>query len=353
MATIVELSSVSKSFGGTPALKGVSFDVRPGEVHALLGENGAGKSTLIRIISGALRPDHGRRSGSRASGSISPRRAMRGRRASPPSTRSCSSSRTSPWPRTSSSATRRGRAWARSTGGAMRARARRAPRLAGEPRARRRRARGRPLGRQPAAGRDRQGALARTRASSSWTSPPPSLRRGRRGPAVRDGAPPARPRASAIIYISHRLLGDLRAGRPRHGAARRRLHRRPGRVAEVNEPRADLDDGRARPSTSSSPRSQAPQGEPALEVAAALVPPVVRGRLPSPSARGEIVGLAGLVGSGRTELAQTIFGMTPATAGEIRVDGKPVRIDGAAARQRPGHRLRPRGPRQPGRDPHP
>src|SRR5205814_8092472 len=43
---------------------------------------------------------------------------------------------------------------------------------------------------------------------------------------------------------------------------------------------------------------------------------------------GEILGIAGLVGSGRTELALTIFGITPATSGEILVDGQPVVIDG-------------------------
>ena len=53
------LEGVSKRFGATLALDGVDFDVRFGEIHAVVGENGAGKSTLIRILSGVHRPDRG------------------------------------------------------------------------------------------------------------------------------------------------------------------------------------------------------------------------------------------------------------------------------------------------------
>ncbi|OIQ10374.1 ATP-binding cassette domain-containing protein [Neomoorella thermoacetica] len=55
----VEMLNISKSFGGVHALRDVSFRVRKGEIHALVGENGAGKSTLMKILSGAINKDRG------------------------------------------------------------------------------------------------------------------------------------------------------------------------------------------------------------------------------------------------------------------------------------------------------
>ena len=57
--SFLALTGIQKRFGGVHALKGVDFEVRAGEVHALVGENGAGKSTAMKIIAGSHRPDGG------------------------------------------------------------------------------------------------------------------------------------------------------------------------------------------------------------------------------------------------------------------------------------------------------
>jgi ribose transport system ATP-binding protein len=75
---VLEARGVSKSFPGVQALDAVELRLRPGEIHALIGENGAGKSTLIKIVTGVYRPDEGELQVDRESvGFHSPRDALR------------------------------------------------------------------------------------------------------------------------------------------------------------------------------------------------------------------------------------------------------------------------------------
>ena len=59
MEHLVEMKNMTMKFPGVVALNNVSFDLRPGEVHILLGENGAGKSTLVKMLSGINKPTSG------------------------------------------------------------------------------------------------------------------------------------------------------------------------------------------------------------------------------------------------------------------------------------------------------
>ena len=60
---LLEMTGVSKSFGGVQALRGVDFTVSAGQIHGLAGENGAGKSTMMKVIAGVYSADAGRMRG--------------------------------------------------------------------------------------------------------------------------------------------------------------------------------------------------------------------------------------------------------------------------------------------------
>ncbi|MBR0830432.1 sugar ABC transporter ATP-binding protein [Bradyrhizobium manausense] len=77
MEPLVQMTSISKSFGGIAALESVDFQLLPGTVHALMGENGAGKSTLMKILAGVVQPDDGMiRKAGRTVHFASPREAL-------------------------------------------------------------------------------------------------------------------------------------------------------------------------------------------------------------------------------------------------------------------------------------
>jgi rhamnose transport system ATP-binding protein len=320
LAPLLELSGISKSFGGVRALDDVSFELQAGEVHALVGENGAGKSTLIRIVAGAHRPDSGRLE---VAG-----RAVE--HADPLQVRSLGIAviyqQPALFPDLSVAENialgrEGGSPWSRIDRQRRRDEARQLLSRLGsavDPDAP---VSGLRMAEQQLVEIARAlGAQARILVMDEPTAALSEREAGHLLGVVRD----LRASGVGIVYVSHRLEevlaladrysvlrdGRLVATRARGEVGREQLIRlMVGREAGLIPPRPDTR-----------------LGEPLLELrglgcAASGVADVsleVRA--------GEIVGMAGLVGAGRTELARAVFGLTPADAGEIRVAGRPVLV---------------------------
>jgi ABC-type sugar transport system ATPase subunit len=329
-APLLAVEGLGKSFPGVRALAGVGFDVRPGEVHALLGENGAGKSTLIKIVSGVYQPDAGAiRVDGREVRFASPLEAQRAGIATVyqelllfPELTVAENVFVGHAPRA---------AWGGIDWPAMRGRAREilasldihdldVDALVGS---------------LSVANRQRveiAKALSQNARVLIMDEPTAALTEAdveRLFRIVRL----LRARGVGVVYISHRMA-EIFALADRVTVLRDGEHVATREVARTSEPELiALMVGRTIDSLF--PKVAAPVGEPVLEVVDLVSPPVVRGVSLTVRA-GEIVGLAGLIGSGRSELAQAVFGITPAVSGEIRVAGRRVRIESAGQAKRHG-----------------
>jgi rhamnose transport system ATP-binding protein len=313
----LRVEHLSKSFEAVQALRDVTFDLAPGEIHALVGENGAGKSTLVGVITGLLRPDAG---GVRLDGEAvefrSPQEARQAGVAAVyqdphlfPHLSVAENIFTGQYP------TRRGlvdRARMRSEASALLTR----------------------LGFEI----DVDAVVAGlTVAESQFVEiaralsadlrllildEPTSALTPSEAERLFDVVRGLKQQGTTIVWISHRmeevrLLADtitvLRDG---------------GHVRTA--PAADLDDdtmirlmvGRS-VVLDAVPRTE-PLGASRLSVRGLSVPGVFD-KVGFDVHEGEIVGVAGLVGSGRSEIAQSIFGLGPTPTGEVRIDGRAVR----------------------------
>ncbi len=326
-APLLEVVSIRKTFAAVQALAGVSFDLRAGEVHALVGENGAGKSTLIRIMTGAETPDSGTLLvGGQSLASLDPAGA-----------RAMGIAAIYQQPSLFPDLTvAENIALAIETGGMWR----RVNRRARVDRARELLAR---------AG----ASIDPVRRAATLTLPEQQLVEiaraiGADARIVIMDEPTAslgdhevrhlfsvirslRDAGAGVIYISHRLdevfeISDrvtvLRDGTAVATRDIGDVERSELIAMMVGREVTQMYPARSGPSASTS--------SPGLELKRLSNQAAGVRDVSLSVGRGEIVGLAGLVGCGRSDLADTIFGLTPASSGEIRVHGSAVQIDSPA-----------------------
>ena len=321
--TLLRLSRINKHFPGVHALKDAQFDVRRGEVHALLGENGAGKSTLIKIVSGVYPPDTGEMTlDGQSVHFTNPREAQQAGIAT-------IYQELGLYPELSVAenifmghAPTKNRGFFRTIDWqSMEAQA---EALLAELNIH-------DLDVQAKVGRLNVGNRQRVEIAKALSLNARILIMDEPTAALSENdveqlfsiVRRLRQRGLSIIYISHRLhevfeLADrvtvLRDGEYIGAQA----------VEDTTESKLiSMMVGRVIDKLF--PKQNAKIGEVALEVRHLNRPPLTRD-ISFKVRAGEIVGLAGLVGSGRSETAQVIFGVLPAESGAILLDGKPVDI---------------------------
>ena len=320
-APLIELSNLGKAFSGVRVLSDVSFDVRPGEVHALLGENGAGKSTLIKTIAGVHRPDSGTITVEGKPVTLtSPRDAQDLGIAVVyqelllfPELTVAENIYLGHAPR---------RAWGGLDWAAMRAGARAlldsldSHDLSVDA----------VVGTLSVANRQRveiAKALSRNAKLLIMDEPTAALAEAD-VQRLMDVVRKLRSRGVAIIYVSHRM-SEIFALADRVTVLRDGKH-------VGTRPIGDVTEGSlvammvGREIAHLFPKIEVRRGGTVLELRNVSCGARVK-NISLKIHAGEIVGLAGLVGSGRTELALTVFGVTPATSGSILLRGAPVTIN--------------------------
>lgn len=323
-APLIELRHIGKSFAAVRALDDVSLAIGRGEIHCLAGENGSGKSTLIKVISGVWQPDQGEIliDGQRIEG-MTPRSAIAHGVQVIYQDFSLFGNLTVAENLALSTELQAQRglvSWRRVRAIAEAATARLGVELDLDAL----------VETLPTAGRQLV-AIARALMSDPRLlimDEPTTALTGREVEALFRVVRDIQSRGIAVLFVSHKMremleiserLTVIRSGRV--VAA--------GPIAEFNEAaitRAmtgqDIATEGYRWAGSAAP--------PVLEVNGLGIP----GQLRDISLRvmpGEIVGISGLLGSGRTELALALFGMKPGHAGEIRLNGRPVRLDSVQA----------------------
>ena len=317
---IFRLRNVTKRFGGVTAVEDVDFDLRPGEVHALVGENGAGKSTLMKMVHGLYMPDEGTLEvGGEAVEFASPRDAEAAGIAMIPQeldlfpelsiTENLFVGRQRPRTR-----------WGTLDRAAMRAEARERLRSLGVDMDVTTTVKGLSAANQQIVAIAR--ALVGEARAVVMDEPTASLTEREVQQLFRIISE-LTSGGVGVVYISHRLE-EVFAISDRITVLRDGHHITTAPANELDaEELVRLMVGR--PLNELFTRSPHSPGEAALEVRGLSragefedVDLVVR--------RGEIVGFSGLVGAGRSEVAQCIFGIRSPESGEIRIDGEDVQI---------------------------